>query len=59
MRKLCLGAALLAAVGATHARAQTPPTPFSIERQSAIYDPNVPDPSITFRLVFNEVPDFT
>jgi hypothetical protein len=58
MRRLFLVAALLAAVGATTARSQTV-TPFEIERQFATFDPNVADPSIFFRLIFNEAPDFT
>jgi hypothetical protein len=58
MRRLFLVAALLAAVGATTARSQTV-TPFEIERQFATFDPNVADPSIFFRLIFNEVPNFT
>lgn len=59
MRTLLLGAALLAAFCGTHAQAQTPRPPFLIERETAFYDLNVADPSIAFRLVFNQVPDFT
>jgi hypothetical protein len=57
MRRLLLVAALLAAVGATTARSQTV-TPFEIERQFATFEPSA-NPSIFFRLIFNEAPDFT
>jgi hypothetical protein len=57
MRRLFLVAALLAAIGATAGRSQTV-TPFEIMRQFATFEPSA-DPSIFFRLIFNEAPDFT
>jgi hypothetical protein len=58
MRNLLLGAVTLAVLGGTNVQAQTPLTPFEIERQFATFEPSA-DPSIFFRLIFNEAPDFT
>jgi hypothetical protein len=50
----CVAALALLAGGTLRARSET----FLIESQSASFDPTIPDPKITFRITFNQAPDF-